>query len=85
MVFQPYGVLFLCRSTNYARKITLFEQKTVSHSKNENSRWFVTVKVLTDVVSNNRIIFIIINYYNYINEIGIVLAGTYILTKFIGP
>ena len=39
------------------------------------------VKVLTDVIFNKRVIFIIIiNYYNNVNHIVIDLAGVYILT-----
>ena len=66
------GYYFLSRSTNYARKITLFahDQKTYGN-----------VKVLTDVIFNKRLMFIIIiNYHNNINQIVIDLAGTYILT-----
>ena len=39
------------------------------------------VEVLTDVIFNKRVIFIMIkNYYNNINQIVIDLAGTYLLT-----
>ena len=44
------------------------------------------VKVLMDVIFNKRVIFIkIINYHNNINQIVIDLAGTYILTLYVGP
>ena len=42
--------------------------------------------MLTDVIFNKSLMFIIIiNSHKNINQIIIDLAGTYILTKYIGP